>query len=266
MNTQFLYSRLVNLERQMPKFYVSETRPPNLKEGEIWFQILDADIPVTDYVMRFDASALDLANNAKVAQWQDLSGNGFHVSESDESLQPTFLEAGLNGNPTVQFEGQYLNGAIHIENLDELTIFIVAGLDESPHGSQYLACLGEASSNTWRMYYSGSGQQIGVGYGGLAYADANTDGAARVYSATYERGISRAYVDGIYGGSGDGTSTGTFIPNDEFALGKRVTTSQSESGILPLYGRISEVVVFNRILNSAETHAMNTYLRDKWGI
>ena len=49
-----------------------------------------------------DADTITL-NGSNVAQWDDKSGNGNHVSNGTAATQPAYLTTGWNGKPTVSF-------------------------------------------------------------------------------------------------------------------------------------------------------------------
>jgi hypothetical protein len=51
-----------------------------------------------------DADTITL-NGSNVAQWNDKSGNGNHVSNGTSSTQPAYLTTGWNNKPTVSFTG-----------------------------------------------------------------------------------------------------------------------------------------------------------------
>ena len=69
--------------------------PANLTGLALW---LDAD----------DASTITL-NGSTVSQWDDKSGNNYHVSQANAANQPRYVAAGMNGKPALNNEnGRYL--------------------------------------------------------------------------------------------------------------------------------------------------------------
>ena len=55
-----------------------------------------------------DASTITL-NGSTVSQWNDKSGNNFHLSQANAALQPRYVAAGMNGKPALNNEdGRYL--------------------------------------------------------------------------------------------------------------------------------------------------------------
>jgi hypothetical protein len=48
-------------------------------------------------------------NGSTVSQWDDKSGNNFHLSQANAALQPRYVAAGMNGKPALNNEdGRYL--------------------------------------------------------------------------------------------------------------------------------------------------------------
>jgi hypothetical protein len=55
-----------------------------------------------------DSSTITL-NGSTVSQWDDKSGNNFHLSQANAALQPRYVAAGMNGKPALNNEdGRYL--------------------------------------------------------------------------------------------------------------------------------------------------------------
>ena len=55
-----------------------------------------------------DSSTITL-NGSTVSQWDNKSGNNFHLSQANAALQPRYVAAGMNGKPALNNEdGRYL--------------------------------------------------------------------------------------------------------------------------------------------------------------
>ena len=55
-----------------------------------------------------DTASITL-NGSTVSQWNDKSGNNYHMSQATGALQPRYVAAGMNGKPTLNNEdGRYL--------------------------------------------------------------------------------------------------------------------------------------------------------------
>ena len=64
-----------------------------------------AAIFTTGLSMWLDANSGVTTSGSNVTSWTDLTGNGHNATQSTAGDQPTFVSNGLNGNPTVQFNG-----------------------------------------------------------------------------------------------------------------------------------------------------------------
>ena len=80
-------------------------------ESAISIVVLEKQEPIEGLVFHLDASALNLQDGEKVASWEDLSGKGNSITQTDANSQPVFSKTALNGRSAVQFDGsrQYLN-------------------------------------------------------------------------------------------------------------------------------------------------------------
>ena len=56
-------------------------------------------------VFWLDAKAIGQSDGSAVSAWNDLSGNGYNFTQATAANQPTYNATGLNGNPTVTFNG-----------------------------------------------------------------------------------------------------------------------------------------------------------------
>ena len=67
-------------------------------------------------VLWLKASNLALSDGAAVTYWPDASPLGNHATQSNTSAQPVFYTQGLNGLPTVSFDGQgdFLQGTLEL--------------------------------------------------------------------------------------------------------------------------------------------------------
>lgn len=261
----FLYNQsLKYTDRKLggiKKIEYVEGDPLDPEEGVLYVVAESTGIPVKDYFFRFDASALELNDNDKVSVWQDLSGNGFDLTQTDADRQPTFLATGLNGMPTVQFADSLLvNESFQLDNNTEFTVFMVTEVDDNTNSSTFFTIVERAAlSYAVIMRFSGNDQDVIFDINGSrsAYAPLITTNPV-LYTATYDPSVMRIYTNGSF--IRQNGHSGALVTHDTLTLGGRPAVSR-----IPYFGRISELIYFTRVLNAVEQNAMNTYLMDKWG-
>jgi hypothetical protein len=59
---------------------------------------------LSDVGVYSDAGVTPATNGGKVQQWNDQSGNGFHLTQTTSASQPTFVTNQANGKPVVRFD------------------------------------------------------------------------------------------------------------------------------------------------------------------
>lgn len=250
---------------QIDRIEVLDADPVNPQERVLYFVPKNGGggIPVTDYYFRFDAMQLDLTDGANVSLWPDLSGNGNDLSQANAAEQPIFLAAGLNGNPTVQFNNQSLSKS-SFSLLDDAgaTFFIVMQIDNTTSSSVVFTIGNEGSStNAIGFRSSGSLQKLGTYLNtadGVANAALTTDLNGTLYSSSYNSAVITMYQDGAF--VTDTAYTDPIGAHNLLRLGK------DPNGGRPFTGRISEFILYSRALSESEISSMNSYLMDKWGI
>lgn len=244
---------------------VSETEPINPTEGTIWFQIIndnELSIP-TDYLFRFDASELDIADNSKVSQWNDLSANGNNLVQATDSLRPIFSLTGLNEKPTVQFDNSELSDtSFTLPNIEASSLFIVCQAESITSASiMTIGVLGTVDM-IFGVRMSGSGKTAGIRINGTQTA-ATVPVDINPFLGTYtwdKQNYVIAYKNGNEVSAH--SYANDIMPHDCLRLGDSLTTSAPE----PFFGKISEVIYFDRILADEERILVENYLIQKWGL
>lgn len=234
--------------------------PVNPQERVLYLVAKGGGIPVKDYFFRFDAMQLDLTDGANVSLWPDLSGNGNDLSQANEAEQPTYLAAGLNGKPTVQFDGNSISkSAFSLPNDDGATFFIV--LQNEGSSSSVVLSIGNEGNTASAISFrsSGSLQTFGTYLNtadSVANAARSTDLNGMLYSSSYNSAVITMYQDGAF--VTDTAYTDPIGAHNLLRLGK------DPNGGRPFTGRISELIYFARALSETEISDMNIYLMDKW--
>jgi methionine-rich copper-binding protein CopC len=214
-----------------------------------------------------DAGTITL-NGSTVSQWNDKSGNGRNVAQSNAAKQPTYSTGYLNGNNAISFDGtgRSLSAGTATINLSQpfnrfivgkfLTkssqSVIVDGNNGSGAGGQQVFYNGE-SAGSWRMACDAPAYAKSISYGTSDFNNHihfhNLNGASTYYS-----------IDGAttLSGPGDPGSTGQpgiCIGNirNEFVTG------------YGFQGYVYEIILTTGTLSPADRQKIEGYLAWKWG-
>jgi hypothetical protein len=226
------------------------------------FTVTEGSLITAGMVLRLDASALELADGAPVAQWPDLSGMGNHAVQPDEAARPTFVAEGSDfGMPVVRFTAISPFQHMRVENMGPYappnTIFLVWKINESTGGDQQ-PLDGLSDSTRVRIGYQANPSRLFAWSGGdfpnLEKAITVPFEGLLLTAAVYDTAGGLFKVDGVLE---DDRPTGN-IPISGFTIGRRLTEAQA------LRGDIAEMIVYDRRLSESEINQMEGYLLVKW--
>lgn len=236
--------------------YITATAKSGTNTVQVTFTALILDGP--KLWLRADAGVTTNASN-QISVWVDQSGNSNGATQNNVNLQPFFVNGAVNGRPTVRFYGSnyfpmpfFLNATTGAEAL-----VVLKATADAPSGGQQL----------WRWGGSGSG--------GLAYPDSGGN-ILDDFGSTVVRGIGNpaqpldqyhlynvagqanfwsAWVNGILQASTTNNNYGAWSdPKLGFANNAYFS------------GDIAEVLIFARVLSSAERDTISGYLNGKYAM
>jgi len=210
-----------------------------------------------------------------VNTWADQSPNGNNAT-GPATKKPTFVSNGINGKPAMSFNGTTQLFTINDSNsldLIRFSIYVVLKRNANGTGNEFVLVKNPNNSSDAPVYYhlakvNGSNSRF-IAYTTSGYAsNIDTlvdlgDGAARIMSFIYNGTTNDSYVNGIktdstYGYGDIITSTGSL------QIGG---SDQSLSGAQWYFnGYISEIIIFNRALNTTEHLSVTNYLNDKYAL
>ncbi|HOO50135.1 MAG TPA: cadherin domain-containing protein, partial [Alphaproteobacteria bacterium] len=197
--------------------------------------------------------------SGSVARWQDKSVSGFDVT-SGGGAQPSYGVDTKNGNNVLTFDGttDRLSNAGAVISGSAYTAFIVyerdsptareAAFELGGGGSRNGLFLNNSGTDKYNYYLNGSFYNSSASYtvgnynlvsitqaGTIVLVDVNN--VNQIFAST----ATRTTTTGIY--IGDDSTSGDF-----------------------LQGKIAEVIIYDRALNSFEEHDVENYLASKWGM
>lgn len=202
------------------------------------------------------------ANNTEFSTWRDKSGNANDFEAiGTGATRPTFLETGLAGEPTVQIDGTQLGlraNALFAQASGPMTICFVGQMTSNSFylidvnsSQRFLYWLNNASSGNW--YYQNAFEGTpGVAENGILYSVLINDQARTPTTELRTNGtILRTDADW------DDQDL-----DNTLSLGSRYTGEATSNWA----GLMSEWVMFDRALDSAEIGLMEAYFSNKWNI
>jgi hypothetical protein len=220
--------------------------------------------------LRSNQGTSTTTNGSPISFWNDISGNGNNSLQLTGVNQPLYISSGMNGLPTVRFDGtnDYLSvaDADNLDNTNGVSVFVVAqpiAPDALPRGIVSKRS-GPGSEEAYYLFsYTGSNLYFNASTDRINGNDAVL-AQPQVYSAVFNGSVanprSRIYYNGLESGNGAGP------------VGIGNMASDLHIGILnPGYaqgfqGDISEVIVYRNSLNAAERSIVEAYLGNRYNI
>lgn len=226
----------------------------------------EAPPPSAGLALHLDASAAGSAPGL-LERWNDRSGRGAHVVQSDAARRPTLVADGLNGKPVVRFAGeQYLDGpavlpadcreftfAVVWRRTDALGAAVVCEQADDGPGRR-------ASLLTVNERYGFNGQNNDQ-HDLLPYAGGQWN---MTVMTVLKNGMVRLWHNDARGGTGASAqvdATLLKVGSRCFRLGAKAIDGGER-----LRGDIAEALVYNRALSFAEVKSVNEYLAERWGV
>jgi len=218
--------------------------------------LFDAIPDSEDLHARYDATEIDGADGESIATWSDQTGNGFDLTQSTSTNQPTLKTSIINGNPVVRFDGS-----------DD---FLTAAFSEiaQPFHIFGVFQLRSVASSDFQVYYdeegSAGGAQLGDENTGTFYFQSGT--VVTGSTADTNANISAAFHDGassVLRFNGADIATGDIGANGLNGFTAGVDGNQDTNSAAPIdWG---EILIYPQDKSSIQGD-VESYLSDKWGI
>lgn len=201
----------------------------------------------------YDASQITgLSNGDPVTSWLDLSGNGHTLAQAG-AARPIYTTAGINSLPTLDFDGSAHNLTNATLTLPQPSTTFAVFRTDTPAVQQFVIDGGAGTRQTFflngaaYLYFAGS----------VVNAAAGPTANPTVMAANYNGASSGLYENGTLIASGD--------PGAQSLANFKVgIESSGASGFFN--GHISEVLHYNKTLDSTERGQVTSYLGTKYGI
>ena len=214
--------------------------PADIPGCVLWLDANDVDGDGTP-----EGSGESVLSSGRVTTWMDKSGGGRNATQSTTTLQATIVSSGLNGLPTVRFDGvddMYLFSALN----NIRTVFWVVKEDVGASDERPL-----------------------LGDGGTYHFMRGSNGI--IWHNQFVSGFISGGTTRLDGSVIDGRSTA--LPRGDFHRLSLVTTGDVGSNQLTkdrTYanrswdGEIAEIIIYNQALSDADRQDVADYLYNKW--
>ncbi|MEM9022985.1 MAG: hypothetical protein AAGB22_04545, partial [Bacteroidota bacterium] len=227
----------------------------------------------SDLELWLDAESLLGADDDPLVSFYDQSGNGHHADELDPVNIPVIKTAVRNGMDAIRFDGNdYIQGDLGTALSAQATILAVATFhnDQGAGENDYVLSLGNPTTTNRHVSISRRRSDVAADHNKYYSWDGNSTRFGPVISTNawnifhQEHNTSAPfhslYLDGAAQSVAD-YSSGFSATATDYRLGHWL--NGFTNGI---DGDIAEVIIFDRLLNSAERNILTAYLGAKFNI
>jgi hypothetical protein len=220
-------------------------------------------------------------STTKLSVWGDMTSNANNADQFTAQLQPTYLNAGLNGQPTVQFSttvpgGIYMIGTDNFPTFSDYTIMGIFSMpnlaDDVANAVNILSsCTGSGSTHALDVTNQEGNVGLSVFQDGQYYPSANTTlpfSNVPVFIAVSYVDSTKTITFNIAGyPAGVFTQSGfASISDNSMCIGAFSTADFSENDQDGFVGLMSELILFNVSLSYSNVTWMGTYLSNGYAI
>lgn len=235
--------------------------PINIRDGDEITYVEAAAAPWSPAMLPnlaawYDAQAVQASADSPLAQWDDLSGRARHMTQGATAAQPAYRANGLNGHPSVQFDGSndYMRAAID-SYTGVWTVYVVGQWTAATLSSSQWMLDGLSSTDSGTrlgFYRSSSGFAITRG---TNLVSASADNLVHRHKLVYA-GTSTITTDGTQIASG---GTGTNIETSHLMVGARGTLANWFAG------HVGELIYIQGTVAPEDDAKVAAYLQARWG-
>lgn len=228
------------------------------------YRVTPPPIPVTGLAGWYDATktaSFTFFTGAAISQWNDLSGNGRHVTPANSSWASTRVAAGINGLPAVDAHP----GALSTSSLDlnpppfTLIAAIKAG---SNTGTPALIGAAYTQPTTGSVQWDVASGIVRL----TSQATTIIGSATSALTASTPAVLVATYGSNVWAHYRNGAAVGTGTQAATFSHGKIALGAVAAHNNALYDGLLGEIIIYSRVLTTPERQQVETYLQTKWGI
>lgn len=227
--------------------------PKSLSGLAGWY---DASVASSLYDATSDGSAV--AAGGAVARWEDISGNGRHLTQSTANNRPILAASKYKGRAACEFDGSndQLLLASNLAMSAGATIILVSQ-KRSNNNSAMHSLRGSGTANHHPYTDGNAYDSFGV-FNRLTFAFAYRSDLL-VWSAIAANANLAVYVDNAAKVNSSGIASANQTGSETQVVGSGTTTNWFWDGW------IAEILMYSRALSATENTSVYNYLKSKWG-
>jgi hypothetical protein len=208
--------------------------------------------------VHYTAGSLALPDNAAVSRWADQVG-GNDLVQVDTGAQPTYVRAGINGQPTVRFASDFMDSTMPwVDPALPFHVSVLARFDESgAHSRDWVHQLGAVTR--WLGYSLPDDAVQSTLGSALAAAQPHATNEAHLWALAYDGSTLRIKRDG----------TGVASASRKIAASNgRMRVGANSGGVSGGTSRlhVCEIVAYPRILTTREEKSLGRYMLNLYGV
>lgn len=218
-----------------------------------------------DSLVYSDAGTTPVTGGGSVQQWNDLSGNGHHLTQTTTASKPTYTASAINGEPGITLDGtndyMVFPGTNSASNYTFFYVVDATNTTGDPVGAEYFF---DTQTGRLVLYHLGTSGGAGTDSDSIGYFD----GAFQIV----EDAVSGSQIVcfdldstsgvGIYR-NGSTLSTGTSYTQKAIG-GSSAMFSRYDGTVGWLQGDVCEVIVYNTSLSDSDRNSVLAYLRGRY--
>jgi hypothetical protein len=212
-----------------------------------------------------DSGSLTLSG-ADVTQWDDLSGNGYHLTQSGSESLPDYSATAINSKPGVIFNADRLENSSFDGFTNAISVFVVGTMDSgTPTFGRMVTYRADGDSadtgaNSCIFLLRNSGSNEIHSYRNFAFKSNKAISLSTAYSmgSIYDNSDNTVYVDNAAGTPV--SSSGSFGTPGKLLVGGSFDAGELWVGI------VQEIIIADKALNSTERSDLQSYVAAKWSL
>lgn len=202
---------------------------------------------------------ITLDSSGNVEEWQDQSGNNYHMTQSNAANRPAYLYNKINYKPTLQFNGTaaYMTNSFGQDLSQPNTFFAVWKVDLEDDIVSIQMLIDGISSTKRNMFYMLDNKCYMLAGNNVVVYNKSLPFSYILHTVYFNNASSKVYENSI-------------LQNSNLNVGSQpisgLTIGANQSRANKLYGSICEIIMYNTLINETERISIENYLKMKYGL